>query len=143
MALNKSGGCSFGVLVAYEVARQLCTQGHRVALAALIDGDSPNNAAHTRSQIAFLLRRIQFYLDNVMELGFGDARMCGGQTRAEVSQACLESVPEFPQTPSTLARDTVPAGFTYCSLRSPRGSFDIKLMNKRRPPISLGPTRAG
>jgi oxalate---CoA ligase len=67
------GGYSFGALAAYEVARQLCAQGHRVAFAASIDGYFPNNATHARSEIAFILSRMQFHLDNLMELGVGGA----------------------------------------------------------------------
>ncbi len=59
------GGHSFGGLVAYEVARQLCAQGRTVALLALIDTYFPDslNAANS------LRGRLIFHLESLRELG--------------------------------------------------------------------------
>jgi len=67
------GGYSLGGLIVYEVARQFCEQGHRVALVASVAPLFGNNPTRIRSEVAFLRRRIQFHLDNLMEVGIGGA----------------------------------------------------------------------
>ncbi len=67
------GGYSLGGLIVYEVARQFCEQGHRVALVVSVAPLFGNNPTHIRSEVAFLRRRIQFHLDNLMEVGVGGA----------------------------------------------------------------------
>lgn len=65
------GGHSFGGLVAYEVARRLTTRGQKVALLGLIDTYFPDaSQAYTSGgpEIAPLLRRIAFHVENLMEL---------------------------------------------------------------------------
>jgi oxalate---CoA ligase len=73
------GGHSFGGLIAYEVAQQLAAQGQRVALLALIDTFFPTGrdasapVTHHIPGATFLLDRIRFHLENLLELKPRDA----------------------------------------------------------------------
>jgi amino acid adenylation domain-containing protein len=51
------GGCSFGGLVAFEMAQQLCLQGEEVALLALIDPTVPPNPLDPEARLPNKLRR--------------------------------------------------------------------------------------
>lgn len=73
------GGHSLGGLIAYEAALQLSAQGQSVALLALIDTFFPvdrNGSAEVTQRLpgaTFLLEKVRFHLDNLMELKARDA----------------------------------------------------------------------
>jgi oxalate---CoA ligase len=105
------GGQSFGGLVAYEVARQLLAQGQRVGLLALIDTHFPNrspaqsDAGSPGSAVAVLLRRIQFHVDNLSELGLrGMPRHVMQGLAARISRGVSKFLRVIPQPPPPTAQ---------------------------------------
>src|SRR4029077_3089557 len=66
------GGYSFGGLVAYEMAQQLSARGQQVAFLGLIDAyfsNVPRAPKSLRFDLALVVRRMGFHLDNITELG--------------------------------------------------------------------------
>jgi amino acid adenylation domain-containing protein len=76
------GGLSMGGIVAFEVAQQLCAQGQKVALLALLDSVPPVPVSFlrawvNRSQRAFvyyLIRRFVLHGHNLLQLGLAEQR---------------------------------------------------------------------
>jgi thioesterase domain-containing protein/acyl carrier protein len=60
------GGASFGGVVAFEMARQLCAQGEKVALLALFDSQPPKGREPSRAtKVRSLARRATYHARNV------------------------------------------------------------------------------
>ena len=108
------GGHSLGGLIAYEAALQLSAQGKRVALLALIDTFFYNDrdaSADVMQRIpgaGFLIDRVRFHLDNLMELELRNVppyvierlESLGGKLSRALAQALSPLHPLMRQQPS-------------------------------------------